>query len=178
MNIVTKQGDNGTTTLMYSRRVPKTHPRIEAVGTVDELNAAIGLARAMATPGSVTQTLHKIQTDLVALMGELATDTADNERYRNDGFPTIGAENVQQLEDLAGQLESKLGKVTGWCIPGPPPLAAAIDLARTICRRCERVACCLHERGQVQNAYILVYLNRLSDVLWLIARAVERAIID
>lgn len=174
MSIVTKTGDDGTTAIMYSRRVPKNHTRIEAVGTVDELNAAIGLARALDPNSPKTDRLVRIQKDLVALMGELATDIADLDRYRADGYSRITADNVVWLDSLAEEIESKLGKLRGWAIPGPPPAAAALDLARAVCRRCERVVCCLVEKGMIENRQIMVYLNRLSDVLWLMARTEGR----
>jgi cob(I)alamin adenosyltransferase len=174
MSIVTRTGDDGTTAIMYARRVPKNHTRIEAVGTVDELNAAIGLARALDPTAPTTDHLVRIQKDLVALMGELATDIADIDRYRADGYSRITADNVAWLDSVAVELESKLGKFRGWAIPGPPPSAAALDLARAVCRRCERVACNLVEKGMLENRQIMVYLNRLSDVLWLMARTVRR----
>ncbi|MGC8988559.1 MAG: cob(I)yrinic acid a,c-diamide adenosyltransferase [Verrucomicrobiia bacterium] len=174
MSIVSRTGDDGTTAIMYARRVPKNHTRIEAVGTIDELNAAIGLARALDPNSPANGHLIRIQKDLVALMGELATDIADLDRYRADGYSRITTDNVARLDSLAGEIESKLGKLSGWAIPGPPPSAAALDLARAVCRRCERVACSLIERGMLENRQIMVYLNRLSDVLWLMARTAGR----
>lgn len=174
MSIVTKTGDDGTTAIMYARRVPKNHTRVEAVGTVDELNAAIGLARAFDPNSPTTDHLVRIQKDLFALMGELATEIADLDRYCADGYSRITADNVAWLDRLAAEIESKLGKLRGWAIPGPPPSAAALDLARAVCRRCERVACSLAEKGMLENRQIMAYLNRLSDVLWLMARTAGR----
>src|ERR1700749_4939229 len=97
VSIVTKTGDKGTTALMYGRRVPKNHPRVEAYGAVDELNAALGLARATAEEELVRENLLRIQKDLIALMGELATASEDLPRYVKDGFPQLGADKTAKL---------------------------------------------------------------------------------
>jgi len=170
MSIATKTGDEGTTALMYSRRVPKTHPRIEAIGALDELNAALGLARALESCPDGTERLLHVQRDLMGLMGEIATDAADLPRYQQDGHPVITPEQVAWLDGLAIELEARVPPVKGWAVPGPPPAAAALDLARVTCRRAERKTWQLHEQGFVANRSIMVYLNRLSDVLWLLAR--------
>lgn len=165
MSIVTRTGDDGTTSLMYGRRVPKAHPRIAACGAIDELNAALGLARA---EGS-SELLLPIQKELIGLMGELATDDQDMPRYIKDGYPVISAESVARLDQLAAKLEAGLPRFKDWVIPGANRASAALDVARTVCRRAEREVLSL----QHPNAQIIVYLNRLSDVLWLMARSVE-----
>lgn len=173
MSIATKTGDNGTTGLMYNRRVSKCHPRVEAYGTVDELNAAIGLSRA-ATPDSLLrERLADIQKDLVILMGELATQTEDLPRYVKDGFPVVTAQLTAKLDQLVQQIESQKQTVQGWATPGDNRSSAALDVARTVCRRAERRVCALHESGQLKNDRIIIHLNRLSDALWLLARWVE-----
>jgi cob(I)alamin adenosyltransferase len=166
MSIVTKTGDDGTTGMMYGRRVPKSHPRIAACGAVDELNAALGLARASGD----TTPLLPIQKELVGLMGELATVDEDMPRYIKDGYPVISAEAVARLDQLAARLESEIPPVKDWVMPGANPESAALDYARTVCRRAERDISAL----EVGNPQILIYLNRLSDVLWLMARWCER----
>ncbi len=173
MSIATRTGDLGSTALTYNRRVPKNHPRVEAYGAVDELNAALGLARASSPPPCVNDALIAIQGDLVTLMGELATDPADLGRYRQDGFGVVTADHTAKLDRLVLELESPLGVFKGWATPGPPPPAAAIEMARTICRRAERRVCALRERNQLPNKEIIAYLNRLADVLWLLARSSE-----
>lgn len=173
MSIVTRTGDRGTTGLMYQRRVSKTHPRIEACGAVDELNAALGLARAAARPDSVRKELLAIQKDLVALMGELATMPEDLPRYLKDGHPLIKAKARLKLDRLARKLEAQKVTLRGWAVPGANLSAAALDMARAVCRRAERHVCALRESGQFQNPEALIFLNRLSDVLWLWARAAE-----
>src|ERR1041385_594369 len=107
MSIVTKTGDRGTTALMYNRRVSKCHPRVEAYGSVDELNAALGLARATAEHNFIRDNLLAIQKDLVTLMGELATDTEDLPRYPKDGYSLVTAELTGRLEKLVGEIEKQ-----------------------------------------------------------------------
>jgi cob(I)alamin adenosyltransferase len=175
MSIATKTGDSGSTGLMYNRRVPKNHPRIEACGAVDELNAAVGVARANAQDDYVKNQLLPIQQDLVALMGELATLPADSARYATDGFARITAASVTKLDEIVAFIESQKVSFKGWATPGANPSAAALDLARTICRRAERRVCDLQQSGELENSTILIYLNRLSDALWLQARWLERS---
>jgi cob(I)alamin adenosyltransferase len=173
MSIVTKTGDGGTTSLMYKRRVSKSHPRVEAYGSVDELNAAIGCARATAERDFVRSNLLAIQNDLVTLMGELATAGEDLERYVKEGFVVVTPDLTRKLDELVRQIEGEQIAYKGWATPGATSHAAALDVARTTCRRAERRVCALHEAGQLHNPEILIYLNRLSDLLWLFARWVE-----
>ena len=173
MSIVTKRGDRGTTSLMYSRAVSKCHPRVEAYGTVDEVNAALGMARAAANDEFARQKLATIQDDLVLLMGELAPAVEDLPRYVRDGHTVVTASMSARLEGWIGEVERPLAAAKGWARPGANVAAAALDVARTVCRRAERRACALHEAGQLQNPEVVVYLNRLSDLLWLFARRSE-----
>jgi cob(I)alamin adenosyltransferase len=173
MSIATKTGDDGTTALMYGRRVPKNHPRIEACGAVDELNAALGLARATAEHDFVRGNLLAIQKDLIVLMGEVSVATEDLPRYTKDGYSLITPEMTAKLDVLVREIEAQNISFKGWATPGATPPSAALDLARTICRRAERRVCGLKESGELRNAEILIYLNRLSDLLWLFARWVE-----
>jgi cob(I)alamin adenosyltransferase len=174
MSIVTKTGDDGTTGLMYNRRVSKSHRRVEAYGTADELNAALGMARASATEEFLRENLIAIQRDLVILMGELATLSEDKARYARDGFTVVGAAMTARLETVVRQIEAQSISFKGWATPGANASAAALDLARTVCRRTERRVHELGEAGETFNPEILVYLNRLSDLLWLMARWAER----
>jgi cob(I)alamin adenosyltransferase len=173
MSIATKTGDNGSTGLMYNRRVPKEHPRVEAYGSVDELNAALGLARCTATVPFVQEHLLGIQKQLVVLMGELATMCEDLPRYAKDGFSLVGPEMTSELDRLVKEIESQNITFRGWATPGNNPTSAALDFARTVCRRAERRVAALQTAEDLQNSEILVYLNRLSDALWLMARWVE-----
>ena len=173
MSIATKTGDNGTTALMFNRRVSKTHPRVEAYGSVDEANTAIGMARATAEHDFVRDNLLAVQKDLIILMGELATLPDDLPRYLKDGYTRVTPEMTVKLDQLIKQIEAQNVSFKGWATPGATVNAAALDVARTTCRRAERRICALQEADQLPNPEILVYLNRLSDALWLLARWVE-----
>ena len=173
MSIATRTGDSGTTGLMYNRRVSKAHPRVEAYGSVDELNAAIGMARAIATDAFIGDHLLAIQKDLVIVMGELATAKEDTQRYLADGFQAVTPALTAKLDALVAQIESQSITFKGWATPGMTLHSAALDVARTTCRRAERRVFVLRDSGEVENHEILVFLNRLSDLLWLMARWVE-----
>src|SRR5262245_16808353 len=170
MSIATKTGDSGTTGLMYNRRVSKCHPRVEAYGSVDELNAALGMVCSLAPAQLLAQPVLAVQKDLVILMGELATQPEDLERYVKDDFKVVTAEQTGTLDALVKQLGAHPISFKGWATPGATPVSAALDVARTTCRRAERRVCALQEAGGLSNVEIIIYLNRLSDVLWLMAR--------
>jgi cob(I)alamin adenosyltransferase len=174
VSIATKTGDGGLTGLMYNRRVSKCHPRVEAYGAVDELNAAIGLAHASSPSAAQNSRLEGIQKDLVILMGELATQPEDLERYVKDGYSVVTKELTAKIDVIVREIESKKVSFKGWATPGANTAAATLDVARTTCRRAERRVCQLQEAGQLQNAEIVIYLNRLSDALWLMAREAEQ----
>ena len=173
MSIATRTGDDGTTGLMYNRRVSKTHPAVEAYGCVDELNAALGLARSTATQAFISTSIVEVQKDLVVLMGELATVADDLQRYSKDGFKVVTPEMTSKLDRLVHEIEAQKIVFKGWATPGSSVHCASLDLARTICRRAERRVCALDECGEKRNPEIVIFLNRLSDVLWLMARWVE-----
>jgi len=173
MSIATKTGDNGTTALMYGRRVPKNHPRVEAYGAVDELNAALGLARASAKHDFISANLLAIQKDLVVLMGEMAVANEDRERYIKDEFSLVTPELTAKLDSLIKEIEAQKVSFKGWATPGSSLDSAALDVARTVCRRAERRVCDLRDNGELKNDQIIIFLNRLSDLLWLLARWAE-----
>jgi cob(I)alamin adenosyltransferase len=173
MSIATRTGDDGTTGLMYHRRVSKCHPRVEACGSVDELNAALGLARATALHEPVRARLLMVEKDLVILMGELATLPEDLPRYVRDGYSCVTPELTAKLDQWIQEIEAQGVTWKGWAMPGANLHSAALDVARTTCRRAERRVCVLREAGESKNPEILTYLNRLSDTLWLLARWVE-----
>ena len=171
MSIATKTGDEGETSLMYGRRVPKTDERVEAYGSVDELNSALGLARAAAGDAFLSKQILAIQKELVVVMGELATAAEDLDRYKRDGFALTSGSMTDRLTELVHELE-KDRTFKHWADPGNTRDAAALDLARTICRRAERRVAAL--LGQASfNREILRYLNRLSDLCWLLGRYAE-----
>ena len=173
MSIATKTGDNGTTALMYGRRVAKNHPRVEAYGTVDELNAALGLARATGEHDFVRDALLAIQLDLVILMGELAVANEDRDRYVQGGFSLVTPAMTAKLDAQVTKIEAQHISFKGWATPGATRNSAALDVARTVCRRAERRVCDLQTAGELRNEEIVIFLNRLSDLLWLMARWVE-----
>ncbi len=173
MSIATKTGDAGSTGLMYNRRVSKCHPRVEAYGAVDELNAALGLARASAPNRAHQARLEAMQKDLVILMGELATQVEDLPRYAKDGYAVVTGELTAKLDGIVREIEAQNISFRGWATPGANLAAATLDVARTACRRAERRVCALQEAGQLPNGEMIVFLNRLSDVLWLMARQAE-----
>jgi cob(I)alamin adenosyltransferase len=172
MSIATRTGDKGMTSLMYGRRVDKFDPRVEAYGTVDELNAALGLARAHAELVFVQTALLAIQKDLVALMGELAVAQEDMKRYANDKYPKLTPAMLHNLDGLVAKIESEKISFDGWATPGANLASAALDVARTVCRRAERLVARLAAVNQV-DLLVIKYLNRLSDLLWLMARYTE-----
>lgn len=170
MSIVTKTGDEGETSLMYGRRLPKNNPRSEAYGAVDELTAALGLARATCEDKFVTEQIFAVQKELINVMGELSTLPEDRQRYAKDGFQIVDAKMVDRVGAVIVDLEKdKSLYPKDWAIPGADPASAALDLARTICRRAERNVATLKD----PNAEILRYLNRLSDFCWILARLIE-----
>ena len=171
MSIVTKTGDSGQTSLMYGRRVAKTDARVDAYGCVDELNAALGLARALSSIPFIAEQVLAVQKELITVMGELATALQDLERYVQDGFHLTTSAMVDRVGVVIAEMEKDASLYPkDWVIPGASPGAAALDLARTTCRRAERKAAALAGL----NPQILPYLNRLSDFCWLLARYAER----
>ena len=173
MSIATKTGDGGTTGLMYGHRVPKNHPRVEACGALDELNAALGLARATATEKFVSENIFWIQKSLVDVMGEVGVLTEDLPRYAKGGFKLVTPELTAKLDALVKEMEAQNVSFTHWATPGATHHSAALDVARTTCRRAERRVFDLQAVGDLPNTEILIFLNRLSDLLWLFARWVE-----
>jgi cob(I)alamin adenosyltransferase len=174
MSIATKTGDLGTTSLMFNRRVSKCHPRVEVCGSADELNSTLGFARAMVGDNVFKAQLERIQTDLIGLMGELATLPEDWAQYQKAGYAYISQVHVNKLDLWITEMESQGNKFCGWATPGANQASGALDMARSICRRVERQICALFESGQMPNSTVMVYLNRLSDVLWLMARRAEK----
>jgi cob(I)alamin adenosyltransferase len=172
-SIATRTGDDGTTALLYGQRVPKDHPQIEAVGAFDELNVALGTAKAADTDPARRAALEHIQRDLVALMGELACAEGDAERYLQSKFPKISEADLARLDAAVAALEARGLKFDGWATPGANPRAAALDVARAAARRAERRLVGLRAHGRNPRPLLLRYTNRLADVLWLLAREAE-----
>lgn len=174
MSIATKTGDSGETALMYGNRVPKSDRRVDAYGTVDELNAALGLARAASDEKLVQELVLSVQRELIILMGELAVADQDRERYLKDGYQVVTASMVNRLNDVVDDLEKNHHvDFKHWATPGHDLSSAALDLARTTCRRAERRVVALSDQSDYVNPESIRYLNRLSDILWLFARYIE-----
>lgn len=169
MSIITKRGDEGETDLLFGRRVRKTSLHVQALGAVDELNSALGLARAAGLRNEIEEIVDRVQEKLVAAMGQLATLPEDHDRYT---YAAIGAEDVVWLEQVAKDMESRGVRFTDWARPGAEGAiaSAALDMARTVARRAERDSWQLHEQGGRVSADVLLFLNRISDLMWILAR--------
>lgn len=173
-SIATRTGDNGTTALLYGQRVPKDHPQIEAVGTIDELNAAIGLAKAALPAGQPNRAeLERIQSELIALMGEVVCAESDTARYAASKFAKIDEAALARIDAAVAAIEARDIRFTGWATPGANLHAAAIEVARTTARRAERRLVGLAAHGRTLRPLLFQYVNRVSDLLWLMAREAE-----
>lgn len=168
--VTTRTGDGGETSLFGPGRIRKTDPRIEALGDLDEAQAALGVARA-SLAGEPNVTILELQRGLYLAMSEVATPPDRRERLPQ----RIDADAVATIDALASRLRAA-GPIEGrFVIPGDAAPAAALDLARTIVRRAERRVVALVDGGAADGAYLLPWLNRLSDVVFLLARAAEAA---
>jgi cob(I)alamin adenosyltransferase len=166
MKIYTRKGDSGTTGLLYGGRVAKDSAVIEANGAVDEAQAALGLARAQVEPGSeLDELLVGLERDLYVLMAELAT-LPSNRVKLTPGVTLVNTEMVGRVEERIDRLTERFPPVTEFVIPGHDRVAASLDMARTVVRRAERRA--LH--AAPDESHVVPYLNRLSDLLWTMAR--------
>jgi len=164
LRIYTRTGDDGTTGLIGGQRVGKDDPRVAAYGTVDELNALLGSARAEQPPAEVEAVLAAIQDQLFVLGSDLATPVDQAVRTA-----PIAAAQVEALEREIDRFEAELPRLTSFILPGGTRLAATLHQARAICRRAEREVVALSRRQELRGA-ALVYLNRLSDLLFVLAR--------
>jgi cob(I)alamin adenosyltransferase len=185
-SIATRKGDDGTTGLLFGGdRIPKDDLRTEAYGTLDETVAALGLARAElevkrrldALPAALAELeplILRIQRELFVAGAELATDPIAWGRLQ-DGMTRVSAAMVQGIETLLADYESRIDIPKEFVVAGETRTSAALELARTIVRRAERRAVTLDRAGQVPGPHLLPYLNRLADLLWVLARAAEQA---
>lgn len=167
--VTTGTGDTGYTGLLGAERVAKYDPRPDTFGTVDEATSALGLARAMAQEQKVKDIIYRIQQELYLLMGELATTP---ENYEKMGL-RMTIEHVQHLEQTEEALKQEVDIPNKFIIPGDTLDGAALDLARTIIRRAERMAAKLLHNGVIENGEVVRYLNRLSDLVFILARYIE-----
>lgn len=169
-SITTRIGDRGTTRTLFGETLPKSSPRIEACGQVDELVSALGLARAHATRGSILDAqLQQLQRTLFAFAAEISAGPL----HATTLPQYLDAKAVRALDTLRKQLEKSVEPMRDFIIPGENLLGAHLDYARTLARRCERSIVTLADRKEFRNHHAFVWLNRLSDVLWLLARQAE-----
>ena len=160
---------------MYGRRVPKSDARVDAYGGIDELSAALGLARSLTGHKFVSDQILAAQKDLIVVMGELATAPADRDRFLKDGFHLTTTDMVDRVTGLIFDLEKDRSLYPkDWVLPGGTPASAALDFARATCRRAERQIAAFSVGEEDFNPEILRYLNRLSDLCWVLARYAEK----
>ena len=174
-SIVTKRGDGGETDLLYGGRVSKTDPRTEAGGAVDEAVSALGMARALSGEPLVRSVVDELQRALFTVGAELATDAEHHEKLA-EHFKAVSAEMTQALEAHIDALAAEVELPPSFIVPGASPASAALDVARTVLRRAERRAVALHERKPLANREVLRYLNRASDLVFMLARYEDRAL--
>jgi len=168
MSIATTRGDGGQTGLAGGIRVSKADLRVEAYGTVDELNTVLGFARSICSNKEVHDWTEGIQRTLFRLGSALATPSESKKVP-----PVISSEDVEALTKLVHRIEATEGILADWSLPGAHTESAAYEIARTVCRRAERNAVRLAASGVEFKPEILSYLNRLSDVIWLFGRLIE-----
>lgn len=159
--VYTRTGDKGTTGLYTGQRVPKQSLRVEAYGNIDETTSALGLARALATRQDVKATILSLQNTLMSLMADVASIGLAQ--------PYITEYNVKQIEQTIDSFDAKLEPLSHFLLPGDTVAAGALDIARTTCRRAERQLLRLNEAEGV-NPQVLIYMNRLSDLCFILGR--------
>jgi cob(I)alamin adenosyltransferase len=169
MSIATKRGDGGQTSLPGGVRVAKNDLRVECYGTIDELISTMGFARSITQDVEIKELAKNIQRELFKVGSAIGTHPESKKPA-----PDITESMVDALTNHVHAMEAEPGILNDWSIPGELPDASAFDVVRTVCRRVERIAVELRDRGELSNPHILSYLNRLSDVLWLMGRVLER----
>jgi cob(I)alamin adenosyltransferase len=184
--VATRRGDDGTTGLLFGGpRIAKDDLRTEAYGTIDEAVAALGLARAQLAVedrlgtlapgfGDLPAIVLRLQRELFVAAAELATERTAWDRQR-DGVSRVSAAMVEGLDTILREAEAHIAMPSEFVVPGETPTSAALELARTIVRRAERRAVTLGSEGLIPGPHLLPYLNRLADLLWVLARAAEQA---
>jgi cob(I)alamin adenosyltransferase len=168
MSIATKRGDAGQTGLAGGIRISKADVRVEAYGTVDELNTVLGFARSICKNAEIAGWTEQIQKMLFRVGSALATPPESKKPQVE-----VTAEDVDFLTQLVYKIEATEGILADWSLPGAHTESAAYEIARTVCRRAERASVRLAETGQQVNPEVLAYLNRLSDLVWLFGRLIE-----
>jgi cob(I)alamin adenosyltransferase len=172
MKIYTKTGDKGSTSLFGGKRVSKDSVRIEAYGTVDELNSLLGICRTLQLPGKIDSYLLEIQNQLFILGADLASPVSQTKRLK---VPRIKDDNVKYLEKAIDFFEKTNEPLRAFIIPGGSVVSAQLHFARTVCRRAERLAVRLSEQEKI-GKFPVIYLNRLSDLLFVMARWANKSL--
>lgn len=171
MGIVTKTGDKGKTSLYCGKRVNKDGMRVEICGALDEVSSFLGMAKNASKDKNTKRVVHSIQKDLIVLGAEVATSAAGSDKIKK----RIGKGSICVLEREIDLLEGKRAlKMRSFCIPGKGAASSALDVARAVTRRAERRSVTLLKKGMVKNPNTIIYLNRLSDLLYLLARFNEK----
>jgi cob(I)alamin adenosyltransferase len=170
MRITTKDGDSGLTSLLYGGRVRKDNLRVEACGMLDELSSFLGLSKSLSKKKAVKKLINRAQKDLFIIGSETACRPHSVRKLKN----RIKQENIKNLESFIETLEENKPGRHSFVLPGKSRLSATFDVARTIARRTERRMVTLNRKRMIKNKYILIYLNRLSDLLYLLARSCDR----
>lgn len=168
MSIATTHGDSGQTGIVGGIRISKADLRVEAYGSVDELNTVLGFARSICRNKQICTWTEEIQRTLFRLGGALATPPQNQKNA-----PIISSDDIVALTNLVHQIEATEGILSDWSLPGANTESAAYEVARTVCRRAERNTVRLSENGVEVKSEIIAYLNRLSDLIWLFGRLIE-----
>jgi len=168
-SIVTRAGDSGRTKLIYGAEVSKADLQVEAYGTIDELNSFLGLARSLCDYSDIKEILESLQRETFIVGAELATPPDQLEKLKTRVSPAM----TQRLDAIVAQIETLPNLLDDWALPGATQAGAALDVARVVARRAERCVVRLSDAGMVPNEEVLRYLNRVSDLLWLLGRRWE-----
>ncbi len=171
--LYTRTGDRGDTALFGGRRVPKDHPRVEAYGTIDELNAALGVAATAIRQRKLVAAIQTIQNELFNIGAELASDPTGRGRKKKGTVVRLDPAKAEWLESLIDEYDARVPTLRTFILPAGSAAAAALHLARTVCRRAERTVVTLARDEPVSPA-IIVYLNRLCDLLFVLARYLNK----
>lgn len=166
--VYTKTGDLGETSLVGGRRVSKSSLRVDSYGEVDELNSVLGIVQSIVNDGEIKELIKSIQNGLFIMGGDLATP--DNSEI---GVPRIDSEMIQKLESLIDKYVGEVGDLKEFILPGGSEPGSFLHLARTICRRAERKIVALNQEEKI-NSNLIIYINRLSDLLFMLARVINK----
>ena len=167
--LYTRTGDTGQTALFGGRRVPKDHPRVVAYGTIDELNAALGVAISSIRQRTLAARLHTIQNELFSIGAELASDKPVRRSKAQTSVFRLDPARTEELEALIDEYDARVPALRTFVLPSGDAAASLLHLARTVCRRAERAVITLDRKERI-NPAILTYLNRLCDLLFVLAR--------